>query len=61
MKLLYFPFTHVPQQDRDMLGAFFKKVFYISSDTWHGMPGGPFQGNNRFPPQAPGKKDSFQE
>jgi hypothetical protein len=58
MKLFYFPFTHVPQQDQDMLSAFFRKVFFISSGTWLGVPSGPFRGNNRFTPQHHGKKDS---
>jgi len=57
MQLFYFPFTHVPQQDRDVLGAFFKKVFYISSDTWHGVPAGQPRGGNRFAPPLHGEKD----
>ncbi len=61
MKLFYFPFTRVPQQDRDVLGAFFRKVFYISSDTWHGLPGGQPRGGKRFAPPLHGKKEAHKE
>ena len=66
MRLFYFPFTHVPQQDRDVLGAFFKKVFYISSDTWHGVPAGqprfapPLQGKKELPEETPDGEDEFE-
>ena len=33
----------------------------MSSDTWHGVSGGPFQGNNRFSPHLHGKKNSPEE
>ena len=60
MKLFYFPLTHVPQQDRDVLGTFFRKVFYVSSDTWHGMSPGQSRGGNRFAPSSHGKKEAPQ-
>ncbi len=37
MKFFYFPFTHVPVQDRVLMGGILKQVFYLSSDpeqTW---------------------------
>ncbi len=49
MKIVYFPFTHVPVQDRVALGTFFKEVFFVSSDpeqTWSPMS---FPENRRFP------------
>ncbi|SMC76020.1 hypothetical protein SAMN02746065_109103 [Desulfocicer vacuolatum DSM 3385] len=58
MKLFYFPLTRVSRQDRDILGLFFQKLFYISSDTWHGAPGGPCRKETLSPY---GKKESPEE
>jgi len=58
MKLFYFPFTHVPQQDRNVLGAFFRKVYYLSSESWHGLPSGQPRGGNRFSSLSHGNKET---